>query len=187
MSIGLKYVDPLNGVASLPAALVCVSPPATDVEPTDAQFRAYRESEAMLAILRSLHIIKQHNPTGFAANAATASGLFDAEEDARGGTDFTTDLLSDFDAPADPVFASITPSHADELTATAVTIAGTGFRFGATVTIGGEPCTLVTVVSAISITCVTPATLVADDYDIVVANVSGEPATEVDGWTSDEP
>ncbi len=186
MSVGIKYVDPLNGFASLPAALVCVSPPATDVEPTEAQFRAYREGEAMLAILRSLHIIKQHNPDGFAANCATAAGLFDDEESARSGTDFTTDLLADFVAPDDPVFTSITPDHADESTAEAVTIVGTGFRFGVTVTIGGEPCSLVTVVDSTHITCTTPADLAADDYDVVITNVSGDPATATDGWTSDE-
>ncbi len=185
MSVGLKYIDPLNGVAALPAALVCVSPPATDVEPTEAQFLAYRESQGLLAILRSLHIIKQHNSAGFAANCATAAGIFDDEEAARGGTDFSDDLVSDFVAPADPVFTSITPDHADESTATAVTIVGTGFRFGATVTIGGEPCTLVTVVNSTHITCVTPADLAADDYDIVVSNVSGAADTDTDGWTSD--
>ncbi len=185
MSVGLKYVDPLNGFAGQPAALVCVSPPATDVVPTEAQLRAYRESEGMLAILRSLHGIKRHNLAGFAANAETAAGLFNAEETARGGTDFADDLLSDFVEPDDPVFTSITPDHADELTATAVTIVGTGFRFGATVTIGGEPCSLVTVVNATHITCVTPADLAADDYDVVIANVTGAPDTATDGWTSD--
>jgi LPXTG-motif cell wall-anchored protein len=63
-----------------------------------------------------------------------------------------------------------------------VTITGTGFVAGATVTIGGKACTNVVVVSATSITCVVPAG-VAGVVDVVVLNGDNQTQTLVSAYT----
>jgi LPXTG-motif cell wall-anchored protein len=63
-----------------------------------------------------------------------------------------------------------------------VTITGTGFVAGATVTIGGKACTNVVVVSATSITCVVPAG-VASVVDVVVLNGDNQTKTLARGYT----
>lgn len=63
---------------------------------------------------------------------------------------------------------------------TAVTINGTGFLSGATVTIGSE-CTDVIVVSSTEITCTTEATPIGT-YDVVVTNTDGQSATLLNAW-----
>ena len=61
-----------------------------------------------------------------------------------------------------------------------ITLNGSNFQSGATVTIGGTSATSVTVVSTTSITFVTPAKT-AGDYDVVVANSNGLSATKTNG------
>jgi len=63
-----------------------------------------------------------------------------------------------------------------------VTITGTGFVAGATVTIGGKTCTNVVVVSATSITCVVPAG-VAGVVDVVVLNGDNQTKTLARAYT----
>jgi uncharacterized repeat protein (TIGR02543 family) len=63
-----------------------------------------------------------------------------------------------------------------------VTITGTGFVAGATVTIGGKACTNVVVVSATSITCVVPAG-VAGVVDVVVLNGDNQTQTLAGAYT----
>jgi hypothetical protein len=58
---------------------------------------------------------------------------------------------------AAPAVTSLSPNSGFTAGGTAVTITGTGFLAGATVTVGGSACTGITVVSATSITCTTPA------------------------------
>jgi hypothetical protein len=65
---------------------------------------------------------------------------------------------------------------------TSVTITGTGFVAGATVTIGGQPCTNVVVVSATSITCTTPAGATGAK-DVVVTNPDTQAGTLTGGYT----
>ena len=57
-----------------------------------------------------------------------------------------------------------------------ITLNGSNFQTGATVTVGGTSATSVTVVSTTSITFVTPAKT-AGDYDVVVTNANGLAAT----------
>ena len=63
---------------------------------------------------------------------------------------------------------SISPVNGPTAGGTSVTITGTGFAAGATVAIGGNPCTSVTVVSSTSITCTTPPHA-AGAVDVVVS------------------
>ena len=65
-------------------------------------------------------------------------------------------------------FGTIAPVT-DDLAGGAVTITGTGFVTGATVTIGGNPCTSVVVVSATEITAVAPVGT-AGAKDVVITN-----------------
>jgi len=56
-----------------------------------------------------------------------------------------------------PTVTSVSPNSGPTTGGTTMTITGTGFVSGATVTVGGSFCASVVVVSATSITCVTPA------------------------------
>lgn len=59
--------------------------------------------------------------------------------------------------PAQPVVSSVAPSSGTQFGGTPVTITGSGFVPGVTVTFGGQPATNVTLVSSSVITCTTPA------------------------------
>lgn len=87
-------------------------------------------------------------------------------------------------APANPAPDpdSVSPLSGAPGGGTAVTITGTGFVTGATVTFGGQPATSVVVVSGTSITCVTPAH-VAGAVDIVVTNPDTQLGTLAAGFT----
>src|SRR5262249_42231163 len=81
---------------------------------------------------------------------------------------------------------TVTPNHGPDSGNTPVTITGTGFQVGATVIIGDIPATLITVVSATTITCTTSAH-VAAIVDVKVRNPdfqSGvlEQGYAYDGW-----
>ena len=68
----------------------------------------------------------------------------------------------------------ISPAKGPEAGGTAVTITGTGFRSGATATVGGVACTPVTVVSSTELTCTTGAHAPAT-VDVVVSNPGPDP------------
>lgn len=94
---------------------------------------------------------------------------------------FTLDLPAPPDDPP-PVIISIEPDNGPEQGETAVTITGTDFIDGATVTIGGNPATSVVVVSSSSITAVTPAGEVGA-ADVVVTNPDTDSDTLTGGFT----
>ena len=79
-------------------------------------------------------------------------------------------------APAVATAANAT----DPAGAETITLNGSNFQTGATVTVGGTSATSVTVVSTTSITFVTPAKT-AGDYDVVVTNANGLAATKTNG------
>jgi hypothetical protein len=76
---------------------------------------------------------------------------------------------------------SVTPSYGPPVGKTAVTITGSGFVSGATVTIGGASATSVVVVSSTSITAVTPAH-VPGSVSVVVTNPTVGPGTLAQGF-----
>jgi len=80
---------------------------------------------------------------------------------------------------------SISPTSGPASTATAVTIAGTDFLPGATVTIGGQPASNVVVVNFNSITADTPALAAGTVNDVLVSNTDGSSGTLVKGFVSD--
>lgn len=71
---------------------------------------------------------------------------------------------------------------ADPAGGTTITLTGTNFQSGATVTVGGTTASSVTVASSTSITFTTPVKT-AGDYDVVVQNSNGLRATLTNGIT----
>lgn len=89
-------------------------------------------------------------------------------------------------AQVDALFAAatistVTPATGVAAGGTAVTIAGTNFTVGSTVTFGGTAATSVVVASPTTITCVTPAKT-AGAYNVVVTTDTGA-ATKTNGYT----
>ena len=83
---------------------------------------------------------------------------------------------------AAPSVSSVSGTSGTSAGGTSITITGTNFLAGATVSVGGAACTDVVVVSATSITCTTPAGT-AGAQDIVVANTDSQVATLSSGFT----
>jgi len=77
---------------------------------------------------------------------------------------------------------SISPSFGPLAGGTKVTITGTGFLSGATVTIGGTAATGITVVNATSITATTPAGTVGAK-NVMVTNPDNQLGTLVSAFT----
>jgi hypothetical protein len=85
-----------------------------------------------------------------------------------------------------PTVTSISPGNGPLIGGTAVTITGTGFRSGATVSIGGTGATSVVVVSASQITARTPAHACGSN-NVVVTNSDGQSGTKVGAFYYDVP
>ena len=81
-----------------------------------------------------------------------------------------------------PTVTSISPTSGTTSGGTSVTITGTGFLSGATVSIGGTAATSVTVVSSTSITATTPAHS-AGTVNVVVTNTDSQSGTLNNGYT----
>jgi hypothetical protein len=81
-----------------------------------------------------------------------------------------------------PTVTAITPSTGPVDGGTPVTIMGTGFLTGATVSLGGAAATAVTVVSGTSITATTPANAVGV-VNVAVTNTDSQSATLTGGYT----
>ena len=115
------------------------------------------------------------------AHAAGAVDVVVTNTDTQSGTlsgGFTYNAVS---IPA-PTVTAISPNNGPSNGGTAVTISGTGFQSGATVTIGGAAASGVTVVSSTSITATTPAHA-AGAVDVVVGNAEAQSGTLPGGYT----
>lgn len=86
-----------------------------------------------------------------------------ANNDLAATPDMTTTVPPDMTVLPDmtmfpaPTVTSVAPAAGANNATTALTITGTGFRQGATVTVGGQPCASVAVTSATTLTCTAPA------------------------------
>jgi LPXTG-motif cell wall-anchored protein len=85
-------------------------------------------------------------------------------------------------APATLNVGSISPATGATSGGTTVTISGSGFAAGAIVSIGGNVCASVVVVSSTSITCQTPQGT-AGAKSVVVTNTDSESVTSAAGFT----
>lgn len=83
------------------------------------------------------------------------------------------------DLSASPTLTMVSPANAVNTGGTMITITGTNFRPGATVTIGNVPATQITVASSTQITCVVPAKATScGPTEIVVKNLDNSTATD---------
>src|ERR1700681_833708 len=80
-----------------------------------------------------------------------------------------------------PTVTSITPNSGTINGGTAMTITGTGFLAGATVSLGGTAATGVTLLSSTSMTATTPAHA-AGAVDLMVTNTDAQSATFTGGY-----
>ena len=94
----------------------------------------------------------------------------------------TTNSWQAIDSP--PIITSLayagSLTGADPAGSETITVTGTNFKAGATVTVGGTTAPSVSVVSSTSITFTTPAKT-AGDYDVAVTNANGLAATLTNG------
>ncbi|MCL4849237.1 MAG: IPT/TIG domain-containing protein [Acidobacteria bacterium] len=87
-----------------------------------------------------------------------------------------------------PTISGVTPARGSWHGGTTLTITGTNFVGGMTVTVGGTPATNVTVLSTTTLTALTPAHPGApaptpETVDVSVANPNGQSATRTDAFT----
>ncbi len=101
--------------------------------------------------------------------------------DGNGGTAQTAFTLTVTGTIAYPVVTSINPTSGSESGGTHVTIRGSNFRSGVTVTFGDSTATGVVVVSPDTITAITPAHAVGT-LDLIITNPSGLADTLFDGF-----
>ena len=80
---------------------------------------------------------------------------------------------------------SVNVASGDAAGGSAITISGTDFEDGPSVTIGGTPATNIVVVSTTSLTLVTPALAAGSANDLVVTNGDATTGTLVKGWVAD--
>ncbi|MBC7540672.1 MAG: IPT/TIG domain-containing protein, partial [Bacteriovorax sp.] len=121
------------------------------------------------------------NPTTItcttAAHAAGAVNVVVTNTDTQTGTG-----ISAYTYIAAPTVTGISPSIGSIAGGTSVTITGTAFNLGATVSLGGSACTSITVVSSTSLTCVTGAHA-AVVVNVVVTNTDTQTGTLLSGFT----
>jgi fibronectin type 3 domain-containing protein len=91
-------------------------------------------------------------------------------------------LPNGFTYTAVPTVTGVSPNNGSTAGGTAVTIAGTNFATGATVTFGGTAATSVVVVSSVSITATTPAGT-AGPVTVSVTNPGAQSGTLANGYT----
>ncbi len=81
-----------------------------------------------------------------------------------------------------PTVTAVNPASGSTAGGTAVTVTGTAFVAGATVTFGGIAASLVSVLSASSLTCLTPAHA-AGAVDVAVTNPGNQSGLLPAGYT----
>ncbi len=111
------------------------------------------------------------------AGAAGASNVVVTNPDSQTGT-----LTTGFTYLAAPTISSVSPAFGPLAGGNTITITGTGFFTGVTMTIDSVACTTFTRVSATSLTCVVPAAA-AGPVDIVVTNVDLQTVTSSNSYT----
>jgi hypothetical protein len=116
-----------------------------------------------------------------ATTPAHAAGAVSVVVTNTGGQSGTLTSGFTYIAPA-PTVSSVSPNSGSTNGGTAVTITGTNFAGGATVTFGGTAATNVTVASSTSITATTPAHA-AGAVNVVVTNTGGQSGTLSSGFT----
>jgi hypothetical protein len=125
-------------------------------------------------------------PTTFTVGSDTQLTATVPSGDTTGPISVTTPAgsagsLTDFGVASNPTISGISPKAGASVGAKSVTITGTNFQAGATVTIGGSSATSV-VVSSTQITALTPSHS-AGAGDVIVTNPGGGSGTLSNGYT----
>ena len=115
------------------------------------------------------------------AHAAGAVNVIVTNSDMQSGTLTQGFTYTPIANPA-PTLTGVSPASGTAAGGTAVTITGTGFQAGATVSLGGTAATGVTVVSSTSITATTPAHA-AGTVSVIVTNSDTQSGTLTQGFT----
>lgn len=82
-----------------------------------------------------------------------------------------------------PTLATVSPNSGTHLGGTAIGLTGTGFQFGVTVTIGGNPATGVTFNNGTQLSATTPVSGSAGPKDVRVINPDGQSVTLAGGFS----
>jgi len=109
-------------------------------------------------------------------------GTWQAEANAAGKVIFDNFLVTRNPQVQSPTLTSVSPSSGPDTGGTVLTLSGTQFAAGATVSIGGASATNVNVTSSTSISATTPAH-VAGVVSVTVTNPDGGTATLSSGYT----
>ena len=120
------------------------------------------------------------------AHAAGGVNVVVANSDGQSGTLANGFTYTTPPPPPAPTVTNISPTSGPTTGGTAVTITGTGFQSGASVTLGGAAATNVVVVSATQITATTPAHA-AGAVNVVVANSDGQSGALANAFTYTQP
>ncbi len=124
------------------------------------------------------------------AKAAAATGIQTATTTWSGGSaawfGVIVPLVGTGGAPAAPTVITISPNNGPAAGGTSVTITGTGFLAGASVTFGTTAATNVVVVSSTSITAATPAHA-AGAVNVTVTNTDSQSGTLPNAYTYTNP
>ncbi len=112
-----------------------------------------------------------------------AAGLVSVAVTTSGGTGT---LSNSYTYQPAPTISSVAPTLGNSQITTPITITGTGFLAGVSVTVGGSICNGVNLISSTQIGCVTPAKA-AGTYDIIVTNADGQSVTLGSAFTYRDP
>ena len=131
-------------------------------------------------------LVAPNNWWGTVDNYTINQGIWDYNDDYELGkiifTPFSNSPIKEAGAGLAPTVGGILPVYGPLTGGTSVTITGTNFIGGATVTIGGTAASCVTVVGLTSITATTPSGNVGAQ-DVVVTNLDTQTSTLKSGFT----
>lgn len=122
---------------------------------------------------------------GSTITATTPSGPLGAADVVVTNMDGQSSTLTGgftYAAPAPPTISSVSPNFGTVNGGTSITINGTNFQYGASVSIGGRPATVQTVTSSY-IYATTPVGQSAVAVDVLVTNPDGQSVTLTGGYT----
>ena len=121
-----------------------------------------------------------------AVTPARSSGSVNVVVTNPGGQNATSNNGYTYAGAAAPTVSSVNPTSGPTAGGTSITISGTGFAAGATVTVGGSVATGVIVNNSTTITATTPAHA-AGAVDVVVTNSTGQSGSKLSAFTYTAP
>ena len=178
---GYTYTNPAPTVTSILPSTGTVSG-GTPVTITGTGFLAGAAVSLGGAAATGVNVVSSTSITATtAAHAAGAVSVVVTNSDAQNGTLSNGYTYVAVTAPP-PTVTSLNPNSGPTAGGNGLTITGTGFQAGATVSFGGTAATGVTVASSMSIVATAPAHA-AGAVDVVITNPDGQSATLPGGYS----